>query len=136
MACSVRICSPALIPFPGAGLVPLASPAAGIDGPFRFKVSPDSDCFTGHFEGLPVLPAVAHLAMVMTACARRQGRAVTLIAAREVRFKRPLRPGEEVEIVLADGGEPSSVRFEMRCNRELASRGLLVVEPSFDDVRS
>jgi 3-hydroxymyristoyl/3-hydroxydecanoyl-(acyl carrier protein) dehydratase len=87
----------------------------------------------GHFEGLPILPGIAHLAMVVTAYARSQGRTVSLAAAREVRFKRPLGPGDEVEIALAEGGEPSSVRFEIRCDGELASRGLLLFEPPADD---
>jgi 3-hydroxymyristoyl/3-hydroxydecanoyl-(acyl carrier protein) dehydratase len=92
---------------------------------FRYRVSASSRCFDGHFDGMPVLPGVGHLAMVTNACARRAGRELPLAGARDLRFQRPLGPGDEVEVVLDDGVEPLTTRFEVRCRDELASRGTL-----------
>jgi 3-hydroxymyristoyl/3-hydroxydecanoyl-(acyl carrier protein) dehydratase len=116
-----------------AGLLALATHPSDGDHVFRFRVSPDSRCFDGHFAGLPVLPGVGHLAMVASACARRSRRDLALAGARDLRFQRPLGPGDEVEVVLDDGAEPCSVRFEVRCRGEIASRGLLMFEPPADD---
>ena len=111
-----------------------AHPTDG-DSVFRFRVSPESRCFDGHFAGLPILPGVGHLAMVASACARRSRRDLALAGARDLRFQRPLGPGDEVEVVLDDGVEPFSVRFEIRRRGEVASRGLLVFESPNDDGR-
>ncbi|HEX2465588.1 MAG TPA: hypothetical protein VHR17_13280 [Thermoanaerobaculia bacterium] len=115
-----------------AGLLPMAAHPSDDDRVFRFRVSPESRCFDGHFAGLPILPGVGHLAMVASACARRSRRDLALTAARDLRFQRPLGPGDEVEVVLDDGAEPCSVRFEVRCRGEVASRGLLLFEPPTD----
>jgi len=119
-----------------AGLLPRAAHPADGDRVFRFTVSPESRCFDGHFAGLPVLPGVGHLAMVASACARRWRRDLALAGARDLRFQRPLGPGDEVEVVLDDGVEPRSVRFEVRCRGEVMSRGFLQFEPATDDGRS
>jgi hypothetical protein len=73
--------------------------------------------------------------MVTSACARRARRDLPLAGARDLRFQRPLGPGDEVEVVLDDGVEPFSVRFEVRCRGEIASRGLLQFESPNDDRR-
>ena len=54
-----------------AGLLPMTAHPSDGDRVFRFRVSPESRCFDGHFAGLPILPGVGHLAMVASACARR-----------------------------------------------------------------
>jgi 3-hydroxymyristoyl/3-hydroxydecanoyl-(acyl carrier protein) dehydratase len=118
-----------------AGLLPMATHPSDGDRVFRFRVSPESRCFDGHFAGLPILPGVGHLAMVASACALRSRQDLVLAGARDLRFQRPLGPGDEVEVALDDGVEAFSVRFEVRCRGEVASRGLLLFEPPTDDGR-
>lgn len=74
----------------------------------------DDRWFHGHFDGAPILPGVAHIALAAEAAAR------PLRGVRDVRFKRPIVPGEAVEVIL--DGE----RFEIRANGEIASTGTLV----------
>ena len=102
----------------------------------HFKVSGQSRCFDGHFDDAPTLPGVAHLALVLTACAQQaegSGRGM-LVGVRDVRFRRKLGPGDEVEIVLTAGREPFSVRFDIRCGGESATAGQLLFAPP-DEVR-
>jgi hypothetical protein len=117
--------------FPDAGFDAIAVPPAAPSGSFHFRLSEFSRCFDGHFDGEPILPGVAHLALALTACAQRHkgGRRRVLTGVQDVRFRRKLGPNEEVEIVLADGREPFSIRFEIRCGRELATAGLLLFAP-------
>jgi 3-hydroxymyristoyl/3-hydroxydecanoyl-(acyl carrier protein) dehydratase len=88
-----------------------------------------SRCFEGHFEGAPILPGVAHLALALSACGGEADRPRVVTGVRAFRLKRPLEPGDEVEVVLADGREPGSVRFEIRCHGEAASVGVLLFSP-------
>jgi 3-hydroxymyristoyl/3-hydroxydecanoyl-(acyl carrier protein) dehydratase len=120
--------------FPEAGFDAIAAPPAGQPGSFHFRLSEDSRCFDGHFDGEPILPGVVHLALALTACAKRHeaGSARVLTGVKDLRFRRKLHPGDEVEIVLIDGREPLSVRFEIRCGGELATAGLLLFMPRDD----
>jgi hypothetical protein len=112
--------------FPNAGLDPIDEGAPGV------ALVEGSPCFDGHFDGAPILPGIAHLALALSACARESGRARVLIGLRNVRFSRTLGPGDEVEVVLAAGHLPHSIRFELRCRGAHASSGLLLFGPEGD----
>lgn len=108
--------------FPSLGILGIPGPA---DSSW-FRLPQEGGCFDGHFDGHPILPGVAHFALVLTACAHRSSANRALLAVRDVKFTRPLLPGDEIEVVLAEVGEPCSTRFEIRCRGERASSGLLV----------
>ena len=110
---------------------PLDAPA----GSSYFKVSERSRCFDGHFDGAPILPGVAHVALALSACAMQAGRPLTLTGLRDFRLRRPLKPGDEVEVVLTEGSDPSLVRFEIRCLGESVTVGVLVFKPADDGDR-
>ena len=112
-----------------AGFIALAGPSDVSNGISRWKLAERSRCFEGHFEGDPILPAVAHLALAVHASAVGSAGGRMLLGLQGVRFKSPLRPGDEVEVHLADGPRPSSVRFEIHCHGETASIGLLLFAP-------
>ena len=61
----------------------------------------------GHFPGHPVVPGVVLLDRVAAALARWRGARVAALP--QVKFSRPLLPGEKAELVLSDAG--TSVRF-------------------------
>ena len=111
--------------FGSAGLV-LVAPASGEEASsFRFRLSPESRCFEGHFQGLPVLPGVAHLAMVAIAQAHRSGRERAVVAVHDLRFQRTLGPGDEVDVVLSDRAD-GAIRFEIRRSGAVASSGFVI----------
>lgn len=89
-------------------------------------VVPDARVFEGHFDGAPVLPGVAQIAMAVDACRARGWRLASLVEIRDVRFSRALGPHDPIDISLTDGQAPASVRFEIRTHGEGASSGTLV----------
>ena len=86
----------------------------------------DTRLFDGHFDGAPVLPGVAQIALAVEACRARGFRPASLVGIRDVRFSRPLGPHDPIEISLHDGQVPLSVRFEIRTGEHGASSGTLL----------
>lgn len=103
--------------------------ASGGEGTYcaRLRLEPSSPLFGGHFPGHPILPAIAHLGLALEAAKSLEGRDLTLVGVRGVRFRRPLEPGAALELVVAHGVEAGSLRFELRSGEVLASSGTLVV---------
>lgn len=89
-------------------------------------VAVDPHLFDGHFDGAPVLPAVAQIALAVNACGARGLRPTALVGVRDIRFSRPVGPSDPIEIFLSDGQPPSSVRFEIRTDGQGVSSGTLL----------
>jgi 3-hydroxymyristoyl/3-hydroxydecanoyl-(acyl carrier protein) dehydratase len=112
--------------FPDAGFVPIPDLSAAAQRRWRFKIDPHSRCFVGHFDGAPILPAVAHLALAWQACTAEMAREA-LTGLRDFRLLHPLGPGDEVEVACSDGVAADSVHFEIRCGDTTASTGTLLL---------
>jgi len=82
----------------------------------RIEVPADSPLFAGHFPGHPILPGIAHLAIVE----RALGSPIT--AARSVKLRRPVVPGETLELALTPG-EGGWTRFEITHQGKPVSSG-------------
>jgi Polyketide synthase dehydratase len=117
--------SRALTLFPRAGFDPTPPKVADSDGCWHARISESSRCFDGHFDGAPILPGVSHIALALSACATQAGKTRRLKGVRDVRLKRPLRPGDELEVVLTEGPDGASVKFEIRCRGESVTVGHL-----------
>ena len=98
------------------------------DGTWRGEtaVSPDHRCFAGHFEGQPILPAIAQLSLVSEALGLAVDRPVMIRSIEVLRLKAPVRPGERLEVRLASIDGP--VRFELRRGQDVVSQGTLRVD--------
>ena len=107
--------------FANAGFIRIPAPRNAMPGSSWFRISADSRCFDGHFDGAPILPGVAHLALVLMAQEDQR----VLTGVRDVRFTHPLRPGDEVEVILI-GKELPAIRFEIRWRGKTATSGLLI----------
>jgi 3-hydroxymyristoyl/3-hydroxydecanoyl-(acyl carrier protein) dehydratase len=114
--------------FPRAGFDPIPPPAAASDGSLHFRIAASSCCFDGHFDGAPILPGVAHVALALSACVTQGGKARVLTGVRDVRLKRPLRPGDEVEVLLTESPDGASVKFEIRSLGESVTIGHLLFD--------
>jgi 3-hydroxymyristoyl/3-hydroxydecanoyl-(acyl carrier protein) dehydratase len=80
----------------------------------RFRVEPSSRAFTGHFEGQPILPGVAHLVIVRHALRAMDGAAATLRALPSVRFRHPVRPGDVLDVSVTRPDAVGECRFEVK----------------------
>jgi 3-hydroxymyristoyl/3-hydroxydecanoyl-(acyl carrier protein) dehydratase len=114
--------------FPDAGFERRATAPAEEHTGARYVLADTSRCFDGHFDEAPVLPGVAQIGLVLETCAAEPGAGSRggLTALRDVRFTRALRPGDEVDVVLAPGPTPDSRRFELRSGGALVSTGVVV----------
>jgi 3-hydroxyacyl-[acyl-carrier-protein] dehydratase len=94
---------------------------------FEVAIPIASPLFTGHFPGHPILPGIAHLALAQRALGEIMGREVALAAVRSLKLRRPVVPGEPLELRLGQPGEDGSWRFEVHCGGAAASQGVIEV---------
>ena len=96
------------------------------------RLEPDSPLLAGHFPGHPILPGIAHLGLALRGARELEGQALSLASLRGVRFRRPVAPGDTIELSVARSAGPRSLRFELRRAADLLSSGVFVVG---EDVR-
>ena len=93
----------------------------------------DSDWFSGHFPGNPILPGVALIALVEEAVVeweRGKGRSVAVTGVRRVRFRLFIKPDDELtlEAVPTSHPEGPSYAFAVHLAGETACSGVLTAE--------
>lgn len=95
-------------------------------GPFsqRITVQPSWPHFVGHFVGRPILPGIAHLALVREALRRMVDFELELVAVTVLRLRQVVGPGDAVELQVVPRGE-AEWNFELRRGADLASRGMV-----------
>ncbi len=96
-------------------------------------LDPSSPWFAGHFDGLPLLPGVALLALAgetLGRFAQERGYHVEMTGFSKVRFKRFVVPGETLSISVGafPPGPGQDLDFIVRVEGELAARGRMQVE--------
>lgn len=82
----------------------------------RIEIPESSPFFAGHFPGHPILPGIAHLALV----ARELG--APLVEVRNLKLRRPVLPGDVLDLI-PERGEDGLARFELRRGGEAVSGG-------------
>lgn len=80
----------------------------------RIELPRDSPYFAGHFPGHPILPGIAHLALV---AGNRP-----LAEVRTLKLRKPVLPGEVLDLSLEE--TDGLVRFEIRRGGETVSNGV------------
>jgi 3-hydroxyacyl-[acyl-carrier-protein] dehydratase len=88
----------------------------------------DSPFFAGHFPGHPILPGVAHLALIAEALG-----GVSILEIPSLRLRSPVRPGDALAVKI-DGPADGIVRFELSRQNEqenaAVSSGTIRLGPS------
>jgi 3-hydroxyacyl-[acyl-carrier-protein] dehydratase len=90
---------------------------------FSVEIPPSSSLFAGHFPGRPILPGIAHLALAEKALRELTGQKVAITAVRVLKLRRPVSPGEALELRIDFPDTEGVSRFEVRANGEAASQG-------------
>jgi 3-hydroxyacyl-[acyl-carrier-protein] dehydratase len=86
----------------------------------ELEIPIDSPLFDGHFPGQPVLPGIAHLALVqhvLGELAVRAGRVATesaIVEVRHLRLRRPVAPGDRLALSIDNAVGGGLVHFELR----------------------
>ena len=101
----------------------LVEEALGAEG-WRARVRVEASCplFDGHFDGAPILPGIAQLALVRRGLAVLAG--LGMAGLPSVRFRRPIRPGDVLDVLVARPDADGRLRFEVRAGPELAGGGV------------
>jgi len=86
----------------------------------RFRIPSDDPCLDGHFPGRPLVPGVVLLERVLAAVEAGHG-PLGPLRLPQVKFLRPLLPGQEAEVVLS--GAAPRWRFEVRGGEWVLARG-------------
>jgi len=108
--------------------LPLSEAVERIVAAARFPE--DSAWFSGHFPGNPIVPGVALIALVTEAVVEREwvaGRSLAITGVRRVRFRLPVRPGDEVtlEATPIPGAKEPAFAFTVSLAGEPACNGVL-----------
>jgi predicted hotdog family 3-hydroxylacyl-ACP dehydratase len=89
----------------------------GEENRFRIEIPAASPLFAGHFPGSPILPGIAHLAIVERALG------TPLAAVRSMKIRRPVAPGGTLELSLGPPDGDGWTRFEIRLPEGVVSSG-------------
>jgi 3-hydroxymyristoyl/3-hydroxydecanoyl-(acyl carrier protein) dehydratase len=96
-------------------------------------VPPDSPWFDGHFPGEPILPGVAQIGMVFDAIRKARNRDLKRSSVRRVRFKRIIRPDDQLKIIAAPlKKEAGAYSFRILIQDEAVCSGVMTVENQKD----
>ena len=94
------------------------------------QVPSESNWFSGHFPGEPILPGIAQLGMVFDAINRSEGRNIKITGIRRVRFKQIIRPDDPLHLTIKPHKNGSGAYdFRIQVNAELACSGIMTVAP-------
>ena len=93
------------------------------------EVPSDSPWFDGHFPEDPTLPGIAQLEMAIDAIRLARNRNLSVTRFRKVRFKRVIRPGQALKIIVTPRkSEEGSYAFRILAEDELACNGVLFLK--------
>jgi 3-hydroxymyristoyl/3-hydroxydecanoyl-(acyl carrier protein) dehydratase len=90
----------------------------------RLHVPTRDDTFRGHFPGLPIVPGLTLVDWAVSLAAEHFDLG-TFTGMASAKFRRPLRPGEAVELTLEWQPGPSRLRYSYRLDDFECARGTL-----------
>ena len=114
---------------------PIETPAAG-EWRALVRVPAGSEWFAGHFPGDPILPGIAQLGMVGEVARRALGEHMRLAGFSRIKFKKIVRPGDELTVTLTRRPElPGVLAFRIESGGEVACSGNLNTEQAVENRR-
>ncbi|MGL5815707.1 MAG: 3-hydroxyacyl-ACP dehydratase FabZ family protein [Aeromonas sp.] len=89
----------------------------------RLRLDPGLPWFSGHFPGAPLLPGVVQVHWAMHYGRQLPGLVGEFGGMSQLKFQRPLRPGQECELHLNWLADKGQLLFSYRLGDETASSG-------------
>ena len=83
----------------------------------------DMACFNGHFDNLPIMPAVAQIEMIR-ALMQAAGRNTEITGGTKLKFSGLIQPGDHLFIQLRSS-VPNKVDFIVKKQSEVVTKGVL-----------
>jgi len=112
--------------------LPLKGPRITSEGQWESEIQfeTSSEWFSGHFDGCPLVPGVAILALAAETVKRQgheQGRFLEVLGFSGVRFKRPVSPEEDllVSVAAMPLDKEAKLDFHVTCHGDTVARGVL-----------
>ncbi len=96
----------------------------------RIRTEADSRWYAGHFPGDPILPGIAQLQMVRELISGASQEKLSLAALSRVKFRKIVRPGETLDIQVADGNKDNRYTFRIMRGDEEVCSGMITLRPS------
>ncbi len=89
-------------------------------------LTPDHPCFSGHFPGNPIFPAIAQISLVVTAVEESLGRPVLVRQVNHGKFLQLVRPDTELslKVELQDSGEAT---WTLLAGQQICSKGRMLL---------
>ena len=81
--------------------------------------------FSGHFPGDPILPGIAQLDMVADCIAASREDAVFMSGLSRIRFKKIVRPGEQLDILVTSGNKRDQYTFRITSGNQDVCSGTM-----------
>lgn len=91
----------------------------------RLRVETSNPWFEGHFPQFAILPGVVQIGWAEHYACELYGHAPGLRTVEQVKFKRPILPGTELELVLRPDAAAGKLRYEYRDAETSYSAGVL-----------
>ena len=91
----------------------------------RIEIPGDSAFFAGHFPSHPILPGVAHLALI----GQNLGKETRIAEIASLRLRSPVQPGDVLDLKLDGPAEDGTVRFDLLRSADRVSQGILRLGP-------
>ena len=92
----------------------------------RVTTDDDSPWFSGHFPNDPILPGIAQLEMVAHLIAVSRKDNVRMTGVSRVKFRKIVRPGEQLDIHAAPANKKEHYAFQITSGKEEVCSGMML----------
>ena len=110
-----------------------ALPSPSNELAWHVRVAPDSPCFEGHFEGHPILPAVAELALVEELVRESSVSERAIRAIPSLRFRSTVLPGDEIDVHLGARRADGTRALRLERAGQTVAQGSLAFALEYED---
>ncbi len=94
----------------------------------QVTVNDNSPWFSGHFPDSPILPGIAQLHMVADIIALSRQESLSIKRLNRVKFKKIVRPGEQLEIHATATGTTGLYSFRLTHEAQDVCSGMMILD--------